>query len=62
MASTEQDAPVILFDPWPRAAPLIFAADMLQRFERLGRIVGLVESGDGKLPVAFSSSKARSMG
>ena len=45
--------PVILFDPFPRAAPLIFAGDMLQRFERLGRIVGLVESGDGKLSAAL---------
>ena len=42
--------PVILFDPFPRAAPLIFAGDMQQRFERLGRVVGLAESGAGKLP------------
>ena len=46
-------APVILFDPFPRAAPLIFAGDMLERFERLGRIVGLPESANGKLPAAL---------
>ena len=41
--------PVILFDPSPRTAPLIFAGDMQQRFERLGRVVGLAESECGKL-------------
>lgn len=41
---------VILFDPAPRTAPLIFAGDMQQRFERLGRVVGLEESNTGKLP------------
>ncbi|MEP7085573.1 MAG: NAD(P)-dependent oxidoreductase, partial [Betaproteobacteria bacterium] len=42
--------PVILFDPFPRAAPLIFGGDMQQRFERLGRVVGIDESAAGKLP------------
>ena len=42
--------PVVLFDPWPRSAPLIFAGDMLQRFEGLGRVVGLEQSASGKLP------------
>lgn len=42
--------PVILFDPSPRTALLIFAGDMQQRFERLGRVVGLEESKTGKLP------------
>jgi len=46
-------APVILFDPFPRAAPLIFAGDMQERFERLGRVVGLPESANGKLPAAL---------
>jgi phosphoglycerate dehydrogenase-like enzyme len=41
--------PVILFDPWPRSAPLIFAGEMQQRFEQLGRVVGLEESARGKL-------------
>jgi phosphoglycerate dehydrogenase-like enzyme len=40
---------VILFDPSPRTALLIFAGDMQQRFERLGRVVGIEESGMGKL-------------
>lgn len=43
------DAPVILFDPAPRTAELIFASEMQQRFERLGRVVGLEESRLGKL-------------
>jgi phosphoglycerate dehydrogenase-like enzyme len=42
--------PVILFDPSPRTALLIFVGDMQQRFERLGRVVGLEESKTGKLP------------
>ncbi len=42
--------PVILFDPFPRSAPMIFTAEMEQRFLGLGRIVGLGESGAGKLP------------
>jgi phosphoglycerate dehydrogenase-like enzyme len=42
--------PVILFDPAPRTALLIFAGDMQQHFERLGRVVGLEESKIGKLP------------
>ena len=46
-------SPVILFDPFPRSAPLIFAGDMQQRFERLGRIVGLAESAHGRLPAAL---------
>ncbi|MEO7760439.1 MAG: NAD(P)-dependent oxidoreductase, partial [Casimicrobiaceae bacterium] len=41
------------FDPFPRAAPLIFAGDMQQRFEQLGRVVGLPESVAGKLPAAL---------
>ena len=45
--------PVILFDPFPRTAPLIFAGDMQQRFERLGRVVGVEESRAGKLPAAL---------
>jgi phosphoglycerate dehydrogenase-like enzyme len=40
---------VILFDPAPRTALLIFAGDLQQRFERLGRVVGLEESKTGKL-------------
>ena len=40
---------VILFDPAPRTAALIFAGDMQQRFERLGRVVGLEPSRHGKL-------------
>jgi phosphoglycerate dehydrogenase-like enzyme len=45
--------PVILFDPWPRTAPLIFTPEMQRRFEQLGRIVGLEESAAGKLPGAL---------
>ncbi|MFS8087348.1 MAG: NAD(P)-dependent oxidoreductase, partial [Acidobacteriota bacterium] len=45
--------PVILFDPSPRTAPLIFAGDIQQRFERLGCVVGLEESKTGKLPAAL---------
>jgi phosphoglycerate dehydrogenase-like enzyme len=41
---------VILFDPSPRTALLIFAGDMQQRFERLGRVAGIEESKTGKLP------------
>jgi len=41
--------PVILFDPWPRSAPLIFANNTQQRFEQLGRVIGLEESANGKL-------------
>lgn len=47
------EQPVILFDPWPRSAPLIFTPDMQRRFEQLGRIVGLQESAAGKLPDAL---------
>ena len=43
-------APVILFDPWPRSAALIFAGPVLLRFEQLGRVVGVKESADGRLP------------
>ncbi len=46
MAAT---SPLILFDPAPRTAALIFAGDMQQRFERLGRVVGLEHSRLGKL-------------
>ena len=42
--------PVILFDPWPRTAPLIFTPEVQRRFEQLGRVVGLEESAAGKLP------------
>ena len=52
-ASSNSQPPLILFDPWPRAAPLIFSTPMLARFEGLGRVVGLVESAHGKLPPAF---------
>jgi len=45
--------PKILFDPFPRTAPLIFAGDMLQRFEALGDVVGIRESTQGKLPPAL---------
>src|SRR5438132_9933383 len=45
--------PVILFDPWPRSAPLIFVHDTQRRFEQLGRVVGLEESAAGKLPDAL---------
>ena len=43
------DAPVILFDPAPRSAALIFAGDMQLRFERMGRVVRLEPSRLGKL-------------
>ncbi len=43
------DIPVILFDPAPRSAGLIFSGDIQQRFERLGRVVGLQESANGRL-------------
>lgn len=46
-------APVILFDSWPRTAPLIFTPEARRRFEQLGRIVGLDESANGKLPDAL---------
>ena len=42
--------PVILFDPFPRSALMIFTAEMQQRFLGLGRVVGLGESSAGKLP------------
>ena len=45
--------PIILFDPYPRSAPMIFGGDMQQRFLRLGRVVGLDESATGKLPAAL---------
>lgn len=44
---------VILFDPYPRSAPMIFGGDMLQRFLGLGRVVGLEQSAAGKLPVVL---------
>jgi len=46
-------APVLLFDPFPRSAPLIFTPDMQQRFERLGHVVGIAESAHGKLSDAL---------
>jgi phosphoglycerate dehydrogenase-like enzyme len=45
--------PVILFDPFPRSAPLIFRPEALERFRSLGRIVGLDESANGRLPSAL---------
>ncbi len=45
--------PVILFDPFPRSAPMIFAGGMRERFERLGRVVGMAESQTGKLAAAL---------
>ncbi|MEO8542047.1 MAG: NAD(P)-dependent oxidoreductase [Burkholderiaceae bacterium] len=42
--------PVILFDPWPRSAGLIFSAATLQSFAALGQVVGLAESVGRKLP------------
>jgi phosphoglycerate dehydrogenase-like enzyme len=46
-------APVLLFDPFPRSAPLIFTPGMQQRFERLGHVVGIAESAHGKLSDAL---------
>ena len=40
----------ILFDPFPRSAGLIFRPEVLERFRSLGRVVGLEESGAGRLP------------
>ena len=48
--AVDLDVPVILFDPWPRSASLIFAPEREAHFERLGRIVGIAESAAGKLP------------
>ena len=48
-----RDPAVILFDPWPRSAPLIFTPDMQQRFEQLGDVVGLEESAGGRLSDAL---------
>jgi phosphoglycerate dehydrogenase-like enzyme len=45
--------PVILFDPWPRTATLIFTPEVRRRFEQLGRVVGLEESASGRLPDAL---------
>ncbi len=45
--------PVILFDPWPRSAQLIFSAADLARFMALGDVVGLAESAHGRLPDDF---------
>lgn len=47
------EKPVILFDPWPRSADLIFGPAMRERFEALGHVVGLAESALGKLPAEF---------
>ncbi|MCW5627844.1 MAG: hydroxyacid dehydrogenase [Rhodoferax sp.] len=47
------EPPVILFDPWPRSADLIFSPAMRTRFEALGTVVGLAESAGGKLPAEF---------
>src|SRR4051794_30211839 len=41
---------LILFDPFPRSASLIFTPEMLARFTALGRVVGVEESAAGKLP------------
>jgi len=43
-------APVILFDPWPRRAAIIFTPETRARFESLGRIIGLHKSENGRLP------------
>lgn len=45
--------PVILFDPWPRTATLIFTPEVRRRFEQLGCVVGLEESASGRLPDAL---------
>ena len=47
------DRAAVLFDPWPRSAPLIFTPETQRRFESLGRIVGLEASATGKLPDAM---------
>ena len=44
---------VVLFDPWPRSAALVFTPEAQRRFESLGRIVGLEASAAGKLPDAM---------
>lgn len=49
----EPGQPLILFDPWPRSADLIFSADMRARFSALGQIVGLETSEAGRLPAEF---------
>jgi phosphoglycerate dehydrogenase-like enzyme len=51
--------PVILFDPFPRSAALIFAGDMQRRFEALGRVVGLPESANGRLPAELIEATLR---
>jgi phosphoglycerate dehydrogenase-like enzyme len=48
--------PTILFDPWPRRVGLIFRPETQQRFEALGRIIGLAESEEGKLPAELVES------
>ena len=53
LAEDDMNVPVILFDPWPRTAPLMFTPEMQRRFEGLGRIVGLAESASGRLPDAL---------
>lgn len=45
--------PVILFDPWPRSADLIFSRATRARFLALGQVVGLHESAHGKLPATL---------
>ena len=47
------DPAVILFDPAPRSAAMIFDDAMRRRFERLGRVIGIEESHAGKLPDAL---------
>ncbi len=47
------DPAVILFDPAPRSASMIFGDDVRRRFERLGRVVGMQESHAGKLTDAL---------
>jgi phosphoglycerate dehydrogenase-like enzyme len=44
------DRPVILFDPFPRSAALIFTPQVQARFEALGRVVGVEQSSAGRLP------------
>lgn len=50
---TDTTAPLILFDPFPRGASTVFAGDMQARFERLGRVVGMAESAQGRLPASL---------
>lgn len=48
--------PVILFDPWPRSAGLIFQPHMRERFLALGEVLGWEQSEHGRLPGALVES------